>query len=140
MRVSKIERLIRLVEESEQISKLEVSGRKGLRVLIRKTTQGAKRVEKRVKEDESKLPPPGPKYRLIRSPYTGTFSYLELGKTPLVMIGGRVEAEQTVAAIIVDGEIKTIKSEYSGVIDMLFPEEGDSVEKGKPIYRIDVHV
>jgi biotin carboxyl carrier protein len=134
----KIKELIRLVEESD-IDELEVSGKRGIRVLITKSSQGARRGDTKVKIAQPRLPPPGPRYRLIRAPYTGIFSYLELGETPLVKAGGRVEAGQTVAGIRVGKEIITIRSEYSGIIDMLFPKEGELVEEGKPLYRIDVH-
>ena len=82
------------------------------------------------KEDSRKL-------NIIKSPMVGTF-YLKPSPTsdPYVEIGKKVKKGDVLCIIEAMKLMNEIESEYDGIIEEIFVKDAESVEYGKPLFRI----
>lgn len=150
-----LRRLIRLVEESD-IDSLEVE-RLTTRVRIRKSPPaiearpaglmgapgpappGAPR-EAPVPAADEAAPPDEPAEELfeVRSPMVGTFYQApKPDADPFVSVGDRVEQGQTLCILEAMKLMNELESEVAGVVREIAVENGEPVEYGQLLFRID---
>jgi acetyl-CoA carboxylase biotin carboxyl carrier protein len=71
------------------------------------------------------------------SPMLGTFSRAEApGAAPFVEVGGKVGPETTVCIIEVMKMMNSVPAGVSGTIAEIVPENGQLVEYGEPLFRV----
>lgn len=151
MNIEWLQRLIRLVEESD-IDSLEVE-RLTTRVRIRKsppvesggTPVTRAQVDLAVApipaaasvEGESPEPDDDGLFE-VQSPMVGTFYRAPSPESdPFVSVGDRVEAEQTLCILEAMKLMNELKSEVSGVVREIVVDDAEPVEFGQVLFRID---
>jgi acetyl-CoA carboxylase biotin carboxyl carrier protein len=74
---------------------------------------------------------------IIKSPIVGTF-YRSPSPTsePFIVVGDRVEPDTVVCIIEAMKLMNEIQAETSGVVAQIFPENGQAVEYGEPLFSI----
>jgi len=83
-------------------------------------------------------PAPASTLKEIKSPMVGTFYKApEPGAEAYVKVGGRVATGQTVCIIEAMKIMNEIEAEVSGVIREILAEDGQPVEFGQVLYRVD---
>lgn len=83
-------------------------------------------------------PPEASRYVEIASPMVGTFySASAPDAEPYVRVGSRVEPDTTVCIIEAMKVFNEIPAEVSGTIVAILVENGEPVEYGKPLFRVD---
>ena len=75
---------------------------------------------------------------VIKSPMVGTFYTKPNPKSPpFVKVGDRVDPEKTVCIIEAMKVFNEIPAEISGQVVAVLAQDGDAVEYGKPLFKID---
>jgi acetyl-CoA carboxylase biotin carboxyl carrier protein len=148
-----VQGLAQLLRESPEIGSIEVKGWFGTGVVITRTTAAPP------------APPPPPAFhppplpagpagelreaprgavvaalKEIKSPMVGTFyKSPEPGAEPYVKPGSRITPGQTVCIIEAMKIMNEIEAEIAGVIREISVEDGQPVEFGQVLFRVDPH-
>lgn len=156
MNISELKRLIRLFENSK-LSELEIEQEGGTRVRLKKGPRGGAEVAPDSeeggppsipdsKEKISAAPVPGkevpessPNNKVIPAPIVGTFYRAPTPKSePYVREGQMVHQGETLCVIEAMKVMNEIESEISGKVLKIYPENGDPVEYGEPLFLIEI--
>ncbi len=82
-------------------------------------------------------PEPAPQLHVIKSPIVGTFYRSPSPSSPpFVNVGDRIEPETVVCIIEAMKLMNEIQAEISGVIAEIYPQNGQAVEYGQPLFGI----
>jgi acetyl-CoA carboxylase biotin carboxyl carrier protein len=151
-----VKRLAQLLRETPEIGSIEVKGWFGTGVVITRTSTApvappmaapmpslppapapaAADLEHR--EAGSRPPVAAPHLKEIRSPMVGTFYKApEPGAEPYIKIGNRVSPGQTVCIIEAMKIMNEIEAEIAGVVREISVEDGQPVEFGQVLFRVD---
>lgn len=150
-----VRRLAQLLRDSPEIGSIEVKGWFGTGVVITRTAgvgapaaasvlsppqlhaapgDGASRSE------PIASPFPAPALKEIKSPMVGTFYRApEAGADAYVKVGTRVATGQTVCIIEAMKIMNEIEAEINGVVREVLVDDGQPVEFGQVLFRIDPH-
>lgn len=148
-----VRRLAQLMRDSPEIGSIEVKGWFGTGVVITRTAgpaapapvlappqlhaapgDGASRSE------SVPSPFPAPALKEIKSPMVGTFYRApEAGADAYVKVGTRVATGQTVCIIEAMKIMNEIEAEINGVVREVLVDDGQPVEFGQVLFRIDPH-
>ena len=147
-----VRRLAQLLRETPEIGSIEVKGWFGTGVVITRTqtaqvqiasapapvaaSGAAVEVEHRA---EAPRPTPATTHlKEIRSPMVGTFYKApEPGAEPYIKVGNRVSPGQTVCIIEAMKIMNEIEAEVGGVVREISVEDGQPVEFGQALFRVD---
>ena len=154
-----VRRLAELLRESPEIGSIEVKGWFGTGVVISRTNHGASAVHMPgpMLPMPSYAPPAagapsaaapaaagndaadtGTQLKEIRSPMVGTFYMApEPGAAPYVKVGTRVNPGQTVCIIEAMKIMNEIEAELAGSVREVCVEDGQPVEFGQVLFRVD---
>ncbi len=152
-----VKKLAELLRDSPELGSIEVTGFFGTGVVITRTNQGVAAAYPQMPmmaPAPMMAPPPAaaapagaapaaaaaPASTLkeIKSPMVGTFYKApEPGAEAYVKVGGRVATGQTVCIIEAMKIMNEIEAEVSGVIREILAEDGQPVEFGQVLYRVD---
>jgi acetyl-CoA carboxylase biotin carboxyl carrier protein len=92
---------------------------------------------KRQKIEEKATEPGGEGFITIKSPMLGTFYRRpDPSSPPYVEVGSLVEENDTVCLIEVMKVFNAVKAEVKGYIDKIFPESGQLIEYGQPLFLV----
>jgi len=147
-----VRRLAELLQEFPEVGSIEVKGLFGTGIVITRTG-GAPAVAMLPAPMPVPAPPPPAnptapppaapplsKLTEIKSPMVGTFYRApEPGAEPYVKVGSRVSAGQTVCIIEAMKIMNEIEAEVSGVVREVCVEDGQPVEFGTVLFRVDPH-
>ncbi|MEE9269361.1 MAG: acetyl-CoA carboxylase biotin carboxyl carrier protein [Candidatus Krumholzibacteria bacterium] len=147
MRREEIEELIRLVEESE-ISELEIcEGRKKIRIAKGYRPGAAATVPLSQPipldavasgENPSEIDELAPNLKEIRSPMVGTFYRAPAPDAdPFIDVGQPVAVGQTVCIVEAMKLMNEIGAEFNGTIREVLVENGQPVEFGQALFRVE---
>lgn len=150
-----VRRLAQLLREAPEIGSIEVKGWFGTGVVITRTAaapiaatfaaplpaplplpgQGA---EAEHRDTGARAIPAGAHLKEIRSPMVGTFYKApEPGAEAYVKVGNRVTPGQTVCIIEAMKIMNEIEAEIAGVVREISVEDGQPVEFGQALFRVD---
>jgi acetyl-CoA carboxylase biotin carboxyl carrier protein len=149
-----VRRLAQLLRETPEIGSIEVKGWFGTGVVITRTTAApvapvmampvatqlpaappAAGTEHR---EGGPRPTPAPHLKEIRSPMVGTFYKApEPGAEAYIKVGNRVSPGQTVCIIEAMKIMNEIEAEIAGVVREISVEDGQPVEFGQALFRVD---
>jgi biotin carboxyl carrier protein len=116
-----VQGLAQLLRESPEIGSIEVKGWFGTGVVITRTSAA-------------------PALKEIKSPMVGTFyKSPEPGAESYVKPGSRITPGQTVCIIEAMKIMNEIEAEIAGVIREISVEDGQPVEFGQVLFRVDPH-
>jgi acetyl-CoA carboxylase biotin carboxyl carrier protein len=149
-----VKKLADLLRQSPEIGSIEVNGWFGSRVVITRTNSGAPSapavapapVLAQAVPTASLVPAPPAEtaapvvsdLKAIKSPMVGTFYKApEPGAEAYVQVGGRVSPGQTVCIVEAMKIMNEIESELAGVVKEVCVEDGQPVEYGQVLYRVD---
>jgi acetyl-CoA carboxylase biotin carboxyl carrier protein len=150
-----VRRLAQLLRETPEIGSIEVKGWFGTGVVITRTPtaslQGASAMatpgaaapatpaaEAEHRETASRSAPVITHLKEIRSPMVGTFYKApEPGAEPYIKVGNRVSPGQTVCIIEAMKIMNEIEAEVAGVVREISVEDGQPVEFGQALFRVD---
>ena len=152
-----VRRLAELLRESPEIGSIEVKGWFGTGVVISRTNHGAMMQPMPLPGYAPAYAPqpggaPGPapapgggdaepagaQLKEIRSPMVGTFYMApEPGAAPYVKVGTRVNPGQTVCIIEAMKIMNEIEAELAGSVREVCVEDGQPVEFGQVLFRVD---
>jgi acetyl-CoA carboxylase biotin carboxyl carrier protein len=149
-----VRRLAQLLREAPEIGSIEVKGWFGTGVVITRTAaapvappvampaplplpmQAAAEPEHR--DAAARAIPAATHLKEIRSPMVGTFYKApEPGAEPYVKVGNRVTPGQTVCIIEAMKIMNEIEAELAGVVREISVEDGQPVEFGQALFRVD---
>ena len=149
-----VKRLAQLLREAPEIGSIEVKGWFGTGVVITRTSSAP--VAPAPMPMPASLPPaipggdqarqdaaarsvaPAAHLKEIRSPMVGTFYMApEPGAQPYIKVGNRVTAGQTVCIIEAMKIMNEIEAEITGVVREVNVEDGQPVEFGQVLFRVD---
>ena len=143
-----VEELIRLIDT---VSKSELTGLKyeegGMRLHLTKK-QGQIQVQAAempvqatsvpVPEAQPEIPAAGGGGNVVGSPLVGTFYAAPAEDAePFVSVGDRVKKGQTLAIIEAMKLMNEIESEYDGIVTEILVSNGQTVEYGQGLFRIE---
>jgi acetyl-CoA carboxylase biotin carboxyl carrier protein len=149
-----VRRLAQLLRETPEIGSIEVKGWFGTGVVITRTTaapaapvmapmpaQLASAQPAAETEHREATPRPAaaaPHLKEIRSPMVGTFYKApEPGAEAYIRVGNRVSPGQTVCIIEAMKIMNEIEAEVAGVVREISVEDGQPVEFGQVLFRVD---
>ncbi len=146
-----VKKLADLLRQSPEIGSIEVNGWFGSRVVITRTNSGVPsglapapvQVHAVPAPPSALAPPPeaaaaASDLKAIKSPMVGTFYKApEPGAEAYVQVGGRVSPGQTVCIVEAMKIMNEIESELAGVVKEVCVEDGQPVEYGQVLYRVD---
>jgi acetyl-CoA carboxylase biotin carboxyl carrier protein len=150
-----VKRLAQLLREAPEIGSIEVKGWFGTGVVITRTSAAPTAsaaampapvslpppppsAESEHREVGSRPPAATPHLKEIRSPMVGTFYKApEPGAEPYIKVGNRVSPGQTVCIIEAMKIMNEIEAEIAGVVREISVEDGQPVEFGQVLYRVD---
>jgi acetyl-CoA carboxylase biotin carboxyl carrier protein len=149
-----VKRLAQLLRETPEIGSIEVKGWFGTGVVITRTTAAPVAVPMAMSAPPAAAPsaaaadadrgtlarPPvaAPPLKEIRSPMVGTFYKApEPGAESYVRVGSRVTPGQTVCIIEAMKIMNEIEAEISGTVREISVEDGQPVEFGQVLFRVD---
>lgn len=149
-----VKKLADLLRQSPEIGSIEVKGWFGSRVVITRTNNAGPAVAVPVYPAAAPAPPaevaaapaaapspspPAPAHlKEIESPMVGTFYQApEAGAEPYVRVGGRVSPGATVCIVEAMKIMNEIESEIAGVVKEVCVEDGQPVEYGQVLFRVD---
>ena len=149
-----VRRLAQLLREAPEIGSIEVKGWFGTGVVITRTAAApiapamamtmpaalpaapASGTEHR--EAAPRPAAAAPHLKEIRSPMVGTFYKApEPGAEPYIKVGNRVTPGQTVCIIEAMKIMNEIEAEIAGVVREISVEDGQPVEFGQVLFRVD---
>ena len=95
-------------------------------------------VAKETNNDETKKEEKSIEGNIVKSPMVGTF-YIKPSPTskPYVEIGGEVKKGDTLCIIEAMKLMNEIESEFSGKIAEIYVKDGETVEYGTPLFKIN---
>ena len=147
--------LAQLLRESPEIGSIEVTGWFGTGVVITRTqltpapppptvfaappsySPAAPAAEPEPREPAR---PAAPALKEVKSPMVGTFYRSpEPGADPYVKVGSRITSGQTVCIIEAMKIMNEIEAEITGVVREVSVDDGQPVEFGQVLFRIDPH-
>jgi acetyl-CoA carboxylase biotin carboxyl carrier protein len=147
--------LAQLLRESPEIGSIEVTGWFGTGVVITRTqltptpppppvfaAPPAYSPAAPAAEPEPREParPAAAALKEVKSPMVGTFYRSpEPGADPYVKVGSRITSGQTVCIIEAMKIMNEIEAEITGVVREVSVEDGQPVEFGQVLFRIDPH-
>jgi acetyl-CoA carboxylase biotin carboxyl carrier protein len=147
-----VKRLAQLLRETPEIGSIEVKGWFGTGVVITRTASAPVPVPMAVSlpqaaplsgaapeaEAPARAPAPTPALKEIRSPMVGTFYKApEPGAESYVKVGSRVTPGQTVCIIEAMKIMNEIEAEIAGTVREISVEDGQPVEFGQVLFRVD---
>jgi acetyl-CoA carboxylase biotin carboxyl carrier protein len=149
-----VKRLAQLLRETPEIGSIEVKGWFGTGVVITRTAAAPTATPMPVGvpaaapaapataphgEDTAARPAaPAPHLKEIRSPMVGTFYKApEPGAEPYIKVGNRVTPGQTVCIIEAMKIMNEIEAEVAGTVREISVEDGQPVEFGQVLFRVD---
>ena len=145
-----VKKLADLLRQSPEIGSIEVNGWFGSRVVITRTNAAGPAAAVAAPAPAyvapAAAPPPevaaapaaASDLKAIKSPMVGTFYKApEPGAEPYVQVGGRVSPGQTVCIVEAMKIMNEIESEIMGVVKEVCVEDGQPVEYGQVLYRVD---
>jgi acetyl-CoA carboxylase biotin carboxyl carrier protein len=147
-----VRRLAQLLREAPEIGSIEVKGWFGTGVVITRTAAApvaaagmpapvplaAQGAEREHRDTGTRAIPPAAHLKEIRSPMVGTFYKApEPGAEPYVKVGNRVTPGQTVCIIEAMKIMNEIEAEIAGVVREISVEDGQPVEFGQALFRVD---
>jgi acetyl-CoA carboxylase biotin carboxyl carrier protein len=150
-----VRRLAQLLRETPEIGSIEVKGWFGTGVVITRTAAAplanmpvavAAPVmpavpspgEQEPRETTGRAPSAAPHLKEIRSPMVGTFYKApEPGADPYIKVGNRVSPGQTVCIIEAMKIMNEIEAEIAGTVREISVEDGQPVEFGQVLFRVD---
>jgi acetyl-CoA carboxylase biotin carboxyl carrier protein len=147
-----VKRLAQLLRETPEIGSIEVKGWFGTGVVITRTATAAAPIPVAVAlpqapppsgagpeaEAPARAPAPAPALKEIRSPMVGTFYKApEPGAESYVKVGSRVTPGQTVCIIEAMKIMNEIEAEIAGTVREISVEDGQPVEFGQVLFRVD---
>ena len=159
-----VKKLIEMLDGSS-VDSVEISSDKGMKIRISKTPQQRGAVQIPTPVAMPALLPPGPVGRMpptepmpaiseaapaapaeapkanlleVKSPMVGTYyAQPEPGAKPYVSVGQRIEKGQILCIIEAMKIMNEIESEFSGVVKEVVATDGQPVEYGQVLMRID---
>jgi acetyl-CoA carboxylase biotin carboxyl carrier protein len=150
-----VRRLAQLLRETPEIGSIEVKGWFGTGVVITRTSAppAAPAAPLVMAAAPAPLPLPAepehreasprpaaaaPQLKEIRSPMVGTFYKApEPGAEPYIKVGNRVTPGQTVCIIEAMKIMNEIEAEIAGTVREISVEDGQPVEFGQVLFRVD---
>jgi acetyl-CoA carboxylase biotin carboxyl carrier protein len=152
-----VRRLAQLLREAPEIGSIEVKGWFGTGVVITRTVAAPAAgplpmptpmpaslpaplpaIETEHRESGSRPLAAAPHLKEIRSPMVGTFYKApEPGADPYIKVGNRVTPGQTVCIIEAMKIMNEIEAEIAGVVREISVEDGQPVEFGQALFRVD---
>jgi acetyl-CoA carboxylase biotin carboxyl carrier protein len=150
-----VKRLAQLLRETPEIGSIEVKGWFGTGVVITRTAAAPvaspmpTAMPPAAPTPPSTSPPaeeaaagrgpaPAPHLKEIRSPMVGTFYKApEPGAEPYIKVGNRVTPGQTVCIIEAMKIMNEIEAEVAGTVREISVEDGQPVEFGQVLFRVD---
>jgi acetyl-CoA carboxylase biotin carboxyl carrier protein len=149
-----VKRLAQLLRETPEIGSIEVKGWFGTGVVITRTTAPAAPTvvhsipaplsvpayapEAEHRDAGTRAAAAAPHLKEIRSPMVGTFYKApEPGAEPYVKVGNRVTPGQTVCIIEAMKIMNEIEAEIAGAVREISVEDGQPVEFGQVLFRVD---
>jgi acetyl-CoA carboxylase biotin carboxyl carrier protein len=148
-----VKRLAQLLRETPEIGSIEVKGWFGTGVVITRTTAApvavpmtmsvpaapvAATAAPETERETPARPPTAPALKEIRSPMVGTFYKApEPGAESYVRVGSRVTPGQTVCIIEAMKIMNEIEAEIAGTVREISVEDGQPVEFGQVLFRVD---
>jgi acetyl-CoA carboxylase biotin carboxyl carrier protein len=150
-----VRRLAQLLREAPEIGSIEVKGWFGTGVVITRTVAAPAAppvamplpasppplppaVEAEQRESAPRAPAAAPHLKEIRSPMVGTFYKApEPGAEPYIKVGSRVSPGQTVCIIEAMKIMNEIEAEVAGAVREISVEDGQPVEFGQVLFRVD---
>ncbi|HEX5574500.1 MAG TPA: acetyl-CoA carboxylase biotin carboxyl carrier protein [Gemmatimonadales bacterium] len=149
-----VKRLAQLLRETPEIGSIEVKGWFGTGVVITRTTAAPVAVPMAIsappaappsaapgeadRSTPARAPVAAPPLKEIRSPMVGTFYKApEPGAESYVRVGSRVTPGQTVCIIEAMKIMNEIEAEISGTVREISVEDGQPVEFGQVLFRVD---
>lgn len=103
-------------------------------IVLKEEAKQEKKESEKIEEREEKKQEEG---NIVTSPMVGTF-YLKPSPTsePYVQEGKKVKKGETLCIIEAMKLMNEIESEFEGTITEILVKDGESVEYGKPLFRI----
>ena len=150
-----VRRLAQLLRETPEIGSIEVKGWFGTGVVITRTTAApvaqvmalpaaaqlppaASAPDTEQRETSPRPAAAAPHLKEIRSPMVGTFYKApEPGAEAYIKVGNRVTPGQTVCIIEAMKIMNEIEAEIAGVVREISVEDGQPVEFGQVLFRVD---
>ena len=152
-----VKRLAQLLRETPEIGSIEVKGWFGTGVVITRTTAApvaptmpmvmpaapppmpaAPAGDQEPRDAGGRAPAAAPHLKEIRSPMVGTFYKApEPGADPYIKVGNRVSPGQTVCVIEAMKIMNEIEAEIAGTVREIMVEDGQPVEFGQVLFRVD---
>ena len=150
-----VRRLAQLLREAPEIGSIEVKGWFGTGVVITRTAAApvapvmalpvaspqpaaAPAADTEHRESASRPAVATPHLKEIRSPMVGTFYKApEPGAEPYIKVGNRVTPGQTVCIIEAMKIMNEIEAEIAGTVREISVEDGQPVEFGQALFRVD---
>ena len=146
-----VKRLAQLLRETPEIGSIEVKGWFGTGVVITRTTAPPvapsaplvmaapmPAAPPEQQEAPSRPAPAAPQLKEIRSPMVGTFYKApEPGAEAYIKVGNRVTPGQTVCIIEAMKIMNEIEAEIAGTVREISVEDGQPVEFGQVLFRVD---
>jgi acetyl-CoA carboxylase biotin carboxyl carrier protein len=148
-----VKRLAQLLRETPEIGSIEVKGWFGTGVVITRTAAAPVATPMPVGmpaaapppsaaapqgEETTRAPAAAPHLKEIRSPMVGTFYKApEPGAEPYIKVGNRVTPGQTVCIIEAMKIMNEIEAEVAGTVREISVEDGQPVEFGQVLFRVD---
>ena len=145
-----VKRLAQLLRETPEIGSIEVKGWFGTGVVITRTAAAPVAAPApaapaapapaapSAEEAGARTPPPVSHLKEIRSPMVGTFYKApEPGAEPYIKVGNRVTPGQTVCIIEAMKIMNEIEAEVAGTVREISVEDGQPVEFGQVLFRVD---
>jgi acetyl-CoA carboxylase biotin carboxyl carrier protein len=149
-----VKRLAQLLRETPEIGSIEVKGWFGTGVVITRTTAAPVAVPMAMsalpaappsgtpaeadRGAPARAPVAAPPLKEIRSPMVGTFYKApEPGAESYVRVGSRVTPGQTVCIIEAMKIMNEIEAEITGTVREISVEDGQPVEFGQVLFRVD---
>jgi acetyl-CoA carboxylase biotin carboxyl carrier protein len=147
-----VRRLAQLLREAPEIGSIEVKGWFGTGVVITRTAAApvvavplpaplplpAQGAEPEHRDAGSRAIAATAHLKEIRSPMVGTFYKApEPGAEPYVKVGNRITPGQTVCIIEAMKIMNEIEAEIAGVVREISVEDGQPVEFGQALFRVD---
>ena len=140
------EKIKQLIEEmgNSKLTSVDIEFPDGTKISMKKdkmqekTIQNNSIVENNIIEDKIKEDKNEKKGNILKSPMVGTF-YLKPAPTadPYIEIGKEVKKGDVLCIIEAMKLMNEIESEYTGKVTEILVKDGEAVEYGTPLFRIE---
>lgn len=96
-------------------------------------------VKKEIKRDQKPVETKEPiKYKEVLSDHIGRYFYMKKDGNPIIEVGQKIKSGQEIGYITTIGVNTTICSNFSGVIEEIYIENGNPVDYGRPLLKIRI--